>query len=88
MNFYDIHTLGRRDFDISFDWESTTIPDDVVEEAIHFIRNAKSMGDIVDLSNKTFSSPDSLSEKQRLPFEIVLRHFVEYEIREALHMIV
>ena len=44
VNVYDLHTLGRREFDISFYWKSTTIYDDVVEEAINFIRNAKSAG--------------------------------------------
>ena len=83
-----LHTLGRRDFDISFDRESTSISDDVVEEAINFIRNAKSRGGIVDLSNRTFASSDSLLEKQWLAFEIFLRHFTEYEIHEALPMIV
>ena len=88
VNVYDLHTLGQRDFDISFDWKSTTISDDVVEEAINFIRNGLSRGDIVDLSNRTFASLDSLAEKQRLAFEIVLRHFAEYEIHEALLMII
>ena len=64
VNVSGLHTLGRRDFDISFDWESATIFDDVAEEAINFIRNAKPTGCIVDLSNRTFASPDSLSEKQ------------------------
>ena len=64
VNVSDLHTLGRRDFDISVDWESTTIFNDVVEEATNFITNAKSVGDIVDLSNRTFASPDSLSKKQ------------------------
>lgn len=88
VNVYDLHTLGRREFDISFDWESTTISDDVAEEAINFIRNVKSAGDIVELSNRTFASPNSLSEKRRLALEIILRHFVEYEIDEALLMII
>jgi len=88
VNVSDLHTLGRRDFDISFDWQGTTISDDVAEEAINFIRNAISRGDVGDLSNRTFVSPDSLAEKQRLAFEIVLRHSAEYGIREALLMII
>ena len=88
VNVSDLHTLGWRDFDISFDSESTTISDDVAEEAINFIRNEKSRGDIVEISNRTFASPDSLLEKEQLAFEIFLRHFVEYEIREALLMII
>lgn len=88
FNVSDLHTLGRRDFDISFDWQDTTISDDVAEEAIDFIRNEISRGDIGDLSNRIFSSLDSVAEKQQLSFEIVLRHFAEYEIREALLMII
>ena len=52
VNVSDLHTLGRRDFDISFDWKSTIVYDDVVEESINFIRNGQSRGDIFDLSNK------------------------------------
>ena len=88
VNISDLHTLGRRDFDISFDWESTTISDDVAEEAINLIRNAKSRGHIVGLSNKKFASPDSLLEKQRISFEIVLSNFADYEILEALLVII
>ncbi|MCY6525117.1 hypothetical protein, partial [Actinobacillus pleuropneumoniae] len=47
VNVSDLHTLGQRDFDISFDSEITTISHDVAEDAINFIRNAKSRGDIV-----------------------------------------
>lgn len=64
VNVSNLHTLGLRDFDISFDWESTTISDDVTKEAINFIRNGKLVGDIVDLSNKIFASTDSLSAEQ------------------------
>ena len=69
-----------------FDWQSTTISDDVAKEAINFIRNAISRGDVGDLSNRTFVSPDSLAEKQRLAFEIVLRHSAEYEILSLIHI--
>ena len=62
MKFYDLHTLGRRDFDISFDWQSRTISNDVEEEAINSLRNETSRGDIIDLSNITFSFPDSLAK--------------------------
>jgi hypothetical protein len=48
VNVSDLHTLGRRDFDICFDWDKTTISNDVAEEAINFIRNAKSRGVIVE----------------------------------------
>jgi len=48
--------------------KSTTVYVDVVEEAINFIGNAKSRGDIVNLSNRTFSSPDSLSEEKKTTF--------------------
>ena len=64
VNVSELHTLGRRDFDISFDWKGTTIYDDVAEEAINFIRNAISRGDVGDLSSRTFVSPDSLAKKQ------------------------
>ena len=60
VNVSDLHTLGRRDFDISIDWESKTIYDDVADEATNFIRIGKSAGDIFDLSNRTFPSPGSL----------------------------
>ena len=88
VNVSNLHTLGQRDFDISFDWESINISDDLAEEATNFIRNAKSVGDIVNLPNRTFESPDSLSETKRLSFGIVLGHFAEYEIREALLVII
>ena len=63
VNVSDLHSFGRMDFDISFDWKGTTISDDVAEEAINFIKDAISRGDIFDLSNRTFASPDSLAEK-------------------------
>ena len=43
--------------------KGTTSYDGVAEDAINFIRNGKSRGDIVDLPNRTFASLDSLSEK-------------------------
>lgn len=65
VNLFDLHVpLVEGTFDISFDWESTTIFYDVAEEVIYFIRSEKSRGDIVYLSNITFASLDSLSRKQ------------------------
>jgi ATP-dependent DNA helicase PIF1 len=84
----DLQTLGRREFDICFNWDQSMVSNDVAEEAIHFIKIAKSRGDIVENSLSTIPSPTSLSEKQRQAFEIILRHSVEYEHREPLHMII
>ena len=64
------------------------VSNDVAKEAIHFIKIAKSRGDIIENSLSTIPEPTSLSEKQRLAFEIILRHSVEYEHREPLHMII
>jgi DNA replication protein DnaC len=64
------------------------VSNDVTEEAIYFIKIAKSRGDIVENSLSTIPSPTSLSEKQRQAFEIILRHSVEYKHREPLHMII
>lgn len=49
VNFSHLHTLGGKDFDISFDLQSTTIYDDVDEEGTNFIGNGELRGDIVDL---------------------------------------
>jgi hypothetical protein len=59
-----------------------------VEEAIYFIKNAQSRGVIVDNCHTTSASPSFLAEKQRLAFEMILRHSVQYESHEPLLMIV
>jgi hypothetical protein len=64
VNVSNLHTLGRRDFDICFDWEKTTTSNDVAEEAIYFIRSAKSRGVIVENHHPNYVSPSSLAEKQ------------------------
>jgi hypothetical protein len=88
VNVSDLHTLGRRDFDICFDWEKTTTSNDVAEEAIYFIRNAKSRGVIVENHHPIYVSPSSLEEKQRVAFDIILQHSNQYPSLEPLLMIV
>ena len=77
----DLQTLGRREFDIFFNWEKSMVSNDVVKEAIDFTKIVKSRGDIVENSLSTIPSPTSLSKKQRQAFEIILRHSVKYEHR-------
>ena len=64
VNVSDLHTLGRRDFDICFDWEKTTISNDVAKEAIYFLRNAQSRGHIVENIHHSSVYPSSLADKQ------------------------
>jgi hypothetical protein len=64
VNVFDLHTLGRRDFYICFEWEQTTVSNDVVGEAIYFIINAQSRGHIIENVHPTSASPSSLIEKQ------------------------
>ena len=88
VNVSDLHTLGRRDFDICFEWEQTTVSNEVGEEAISFIRNAQSRGHIIQNVHPTNASPSSLAEKQRVSFDIILQHSIQYPSPEPLLMII
>jgi ATP-dependent DNA helicase PIF1 len=88
VNVSDLHTLGRRDFDICFEWEQTTVSNEVGEEAISFIRNAQSRGHIIQNVHPTNASPSSLAEKQRVAFDIILQHSIQYPSPEPLLMII
>ena len=70
----DLHSLGRRDFDLSFNWDETLVSNGAAEVAIDFIRTIQSTGvDVVD-SHIAVASQSSFAEKQRIDFEIILHH--------------
>ena len=83
-----LNTLGRRNFDLCFNWEETVISNDVAEGAIAFIRTIQSTGVVVIDYDSAFAFPFSLSEKQRFSFEIMLHHSCEIDVHEPLEMII
>jgi hypothetical protein len=88
VNVSNLHALGRRDFDICFDWEKIIVSNDVSREDIYFIINAQSRGHIVENIHPTYASPYSLEVKQRVAFDIILQHSIQYPCLEPLLMII
>ena len=60
----DLHTLGRRDFDLSFNWDEPIVSNGAAEVAINFIRTIQSTGIFVVDSHSVVAWPSSLSETQ------------------------
>ena len=84
----NIDTLGDKDFDLIHAWNNTTGLNSNLEDPTYFIKNARSIGSIPDLSHSRSASPSSFSDKQRLCFETVIEHFHEGPNADPLKMII
>ena len=88
LSVYDLHTLGHRDFDLSFNWDEAIVDNGFVEKVVEFVKDVQRQGVILNDAPSTFASPSSLSTKQRLAFDIVLHHATQNEHSDPLRMII
>ena len=59
----DLHTLGHRDFDLSFNWDEAIVDNAFAEKAIEFVKDVQHQGVILNDAPSTFASLSSLSTK-------------------------
>jgi len=88
LSVSDLHTLGHRDFDLSFNWDEAIVDNGFAEKVVDFVKDVQRQGVILNDAPSTFASPSSLSTKQRLAFDIVLHHPTQNEHSDPLRMII
>ena len=81
-------TLGYRDFNLIHVWNSTIGSNNNLEDPMGFIKNAHSSVSMRDFSHSRSSTPYSFSDKQRLFFKDIIKHFNEGPNAYPLKMII
>ena len=67
--------LGHRDLDCMNDWNTAFVNEEISSRAIHFISDMQKLKTISTNQPAKSYSIDSLGDKQRIAYDVILKHY-------------
>ena len=78
-----LRCLGHRDLDHMNDWSTAYVDEETSSLAIHFISDIRKLKNISTNQHPKSYSVDSLGDKQRIIYNVILEHYRQVLIHYA-----